>query len=214
MSIPKDKLLAPSPDKHNVVLIACGSFSPITYMHLRLFPLCRDWMNANGHFVRGCYISPVHDAYKKVDLAPAEDRLEMCRRATKESPYIMVGDWESQQEGWTPTRQVIEKHSQVVNEGEDYHTDVVMICGSDLLKSFNTPGVWAPEDMKTICENGICVVQREGDLVEEFSALNPILSEALEAGKINRIVNKIENNVSSTLVRCVEARERREKCKG
>lgn len=31
-----------------VVLLACGSFNPITYMHLRLFELAKDYMNATG----------------------------------------------------------------------------------------------------------------------------------------------------------------------
>lgn len=35
-------------EKTEVVLLACGSFNPITNMHLRLFELGKDYMNATG----------------------------------------------------------------------------------------------------------------------------------------------------------------------
>lgn len=35
-------------EKTEVVLLACGSFNPITNMHLRLFELARDYMNGTG----------------------------------------------------------------------------------------------------------------------------------------------------------------------
>lgn len=35
-------------EKTDVVLLACGSFNPITNMHLRLFELGKDYMNATG----------------------------------------------------------------------------------------------------------------------------------------------------------------------
>lgn len=34
--------------KTEVVLLACGSFNPITNMHLRLFELAKDYLNATG----------------------------------------------------------------------------------------------------------------------------------------------------------------------
>lgn len=35
-------------EKTEVVLLACGSFNPITNMHLRLFELAKDYMNGTG----------------------------------------------------------------------------------------------------------------------------------------------------------------------
>lgn len=35
-------------EKTEVVLLACGSFNPVTNMHLRLFELAKDYMNATG----------------------------------------------------------------------------------------------------------------------------------------------------------------------
>jgi hypothetical protein len=37
-----------SSKKTEVVLLACGSFNPITNMHLRLFELAKDYMHATG----------------------------------------------------------------------------------------------------------------------------------------------------------------------
>jgi nicotinamide mononucleotide adenylyltransferase len=54
-----------SKEKVYVVLVATGSFNPPTYMHLRMFELARDALNAEGYSVIGGYMSPVNDAYKK-----------------------------------------------------------------------------------------------------------------------------------------------------
>ena len=58
-------------------LIACGSFSPITYLHLRMFEMAADYAKFNTEFeIMGGYLSPVSDAYKKAGLASAEHRYE------------------------------------------------------------------------------------------------------------------------------------------
>lgn len=33
-----------------MVLVACGSFSPITYLHLRIFEMALDWCRYNSEF--------------------------------------------------------------------------------------------------------------------------------------------------------------------
>lgn len=35
-------------EKTDVVLLACGSFNPVTNMHLRLFELAKDYLNGTG----------------------------------------------------------------------------------------------------------------------------------------------------------------------
>ena len=58
-----------------LVLVACGSFSPPTLLHLRLFVMAADFVRVNTNFeLMGGYLSPVTDAYKKVGLAPAIHR--------------------------------------------------------------------------------------------------------------------------------------------
>lgn len=88
------------PGKAPLVLVACGSFSPITFLHLRMFSLAHDYVKSNTNFqVIGTYLSPVGDAYKKVGLAPANHRLRMAELAlqtrTQTTDYLMVDPWEA-----------------------------------------------------------------------------------------------------------------------
>ena len=62
--------------KTPLLLVACGSFSPITYLHLRMFEMAADFVKFNNDFeIVGGALSPVSDAYKKAGLASAEHRL-------------------------------------------------------------------------------------------------------------------------------------------
>jgi nicotinamide mononucleotide adenylyltransferase len=61
--------------KTPLLLVACGSFSPITYLHLRMFEMAADFVKFNNEFeIVGGVLSPVSDAYKKAGLASAEHR--------------------------------------------------------------------------------------------------------------------------------------------
>lgn len=63
------------PSKIPLLLVACGSFSPITFLHLRMFVMAMDYVKDNTQFeIIGGYLSPVSDAYKKQGLAQAEHR--------------------------------------------------------------------------------------------------------------------------------------------
>lgn len=64
-----------NPSKTPLLLVACGSFSPITFLHLRMFVMAADYVKYNTNFeLIGGYLSPVSDAYKKQGLASAEHR--------------------------------------------------------------------------------------------------------------------------------------------
>lgn len=76
-SFPQDRLKRVMNDssKTPLLLVACGSFSPITYLHLRMFEMAADYVKFNTDFeLVGGYLSPVSDAYKKAGLASAEHR--------------------------------------------------------------------------------------------------------------------------------------------
>lgn len=63
------------PEKTPLLLVACGSFSPITYLHLRMFEMAADYVKFSTDFeLIGGYLSPVSDAYRKAGLASAEHR--------------------------------------------------------------------------------------------------------------------------------------------
>jgi len=69
------KRLMSDSSKTPLLLVACGSFSPITYLHLRMFEMAADYVRFNTEFeIIGGYLSPVSDAYKKAGLASAEHR--------------------------------------------------------------------------------------------------------------------------------------------
>lgn len=63
------------PSKTPLLLVACGSFSPVTFLHLRMFTMAADYVKFSTDFeIIGGYFSPVSDAYKKAGLASAEHR--------------------------------------------------------------------------------------------------------------------------------------------
>ncbi|XP_010890060.2 nicotinamide/nicotinic acid mononucleotide adenylyltransferase 1 [Esox lucius] len=94
-----------------VVLLACGSFNPITNIHLRMFELARDYLEDTGQYivVKGI-ISAVGDGYKKKGLIEASHRVEMAKLAIDTSDWIKVDTWESQQPEWVETAKVIRHH--------------------------------------------------------------------------------------------------------
>ena len=69
------KKVMDDPSKTPVVLVCCGSFSPITCLHMRIFEMASDFVTFNTTFeVVGGYFSPVSDAYTKPGLESAEHR--------------------------------------------------------------------------------------------------------------------------------------------
>lgn len=117
----------------------------------------------------GGFLSPVGDAYGKKGLESAMHRVAMCKEAVKTSDWIEVDTWESEQTEWMPTLRVmrhlkgsfvflmlvlIHPHPHLQEELKTVYLDtpvaVIIACGTDLVQSFGTPGVWAPEDLRAI----------------------------------------------------------------
>ncbi len=81
--------------KQPIVLVACGSFNPVTYLHLRMFEIAADFVRQNTDFeVVGGYLSPVSDMYKKPELLNATHRWVIVTYRLKEyklnTNYIMA----------------------------------------------------------------------------------------------------------------------------
>ncbi|XP_060807038.1 nicotinamide/nicotinic acid mononucleotide adenylyltransferase 3 isoform X1 [Amyelois transitella] len=119
-----------------VVLMACGSFSPPTYMHLRMFEIARDYLQSLGATVVGGIMSPVHDAYGKKDLVAAHHRIAMLKLALRSSSWIKVSEWESQQSGWTRTRLSMQYHQDTINAHATLST-----------LNVTEPPSWLPDDV-------------------------------------------------------------------
>ncbi|GFN75675.1 nicotinamide/nicotinic acid mononucleotide adenylyltransferase [Plakobranchus ocellatus] len=104
-----------------VVLLACGSYNPVTNMHLRMFEIARDALNKTGRYqVVSGIMSPVSDGYKKKDLLPAKHRCEMLKLALKSSDWIKMDQWECSMSSWTQTAQVLRHHRQQVEQQQQH----------------------------------------------------------------------------------------------
>ncbi|TPX62159.1 nicotinate-nucleotide adenylyltransferase [Powellomyces hirtus] len=99
-----------------VVAVACGSYSPVTNLHLRMFEMARDYISdhPNLHLIGG-YFSPVSDAYNKPGLVSWPHRVAMCEEATKDSDWIMVDSWESRQKEYQRTAWVLDHFNEMLN---------------------------------------------------------------------------------------------------
>ena len=66
----------------------------------------------------------------------------MVNLALKSSTWIIQSTWEANNPKWTPTLEVLNYHkSNLVNKfGED--TQLMFLCGGDLVETFSIPGIW------------------------------------------------------------------------
>jgi len=133
------------PGKTPLVLVACGSFSPPTLLHLRLFSLARDHARVETDFeVVGGYMSPVSDAYKKAGLAPAKDRINMCRLAVASSTWADVDPWEANEPDYVLTAKVLDHFDHEINDvlggvedvdGNKVRVKIALLAGADLIET-------------------------------------------------------------------------------
>ncbi|CAE7078762.1 unnamed protein product [Rhizoctonia solani] len=195
-----------------LVIVACGSFSPPTYLHLRMFEMAKDAIVEKGRYeIIGGYYSPVSDKYKKAGLAPAVHRVRMCELAVDQtSSWLMVDPWEASQAEYQRTAVVLEHFDQELNQspnggilmkdGSRSKIKIVLLAGGDLIESFGAPGVWAPQDLHIILGRfGCLIIERTGSDVWAFLLSHDILYHHRK----NVIVVKqlIYNDISSTKVR-------------
>ncbi|KAG5520022.1 hypothetical protein PMAC_001098 [Pneumocystis sp. 'macacae'] len=194
-----------------LVLVACGSFSPITYLHLRMFEIAADFVRKKTDMeVLGGYYSPVADGYKKVGLISSHHRVKMCDLACKKtSTWLMVDPWEALQEQHTRTSVVLDHFNYEINElrggvltkkGEKKKVKIMLLVGSDMLQNMVTLSVWEEEDLHHIFGHyGCFVIERMG-----FDMSNEINTHSiLSMYKNNIILAKqwIYNDMSSTKIR-------------
>ncbi|KAL3443612.1 hypothetical protein BJX65DRAFT_284811 [Aspergillus insuetus] len=202
------KRVMDNPEKTPLLLVACGSFSPITYLHLRMFEMAADYVKLSTDFeLIGGYLSPVSDAYRKAGLASAEHRVAMCERAVdRTSDWLMVDTWEPMHKEYQPTAIVLDHFDYEINtvrqgietgDGSRKPVQVVLLAGADLVHTMSTPGVWSEKDLDHILgKYGAFIVERSGtDIDEALAALQPWKRN------IHVIQQLIQNDVSSTKIR-------------
>jgi nicotinamide mononucleotide adenylyltransferase len=200
-----------NPNKFPLVVVACGSFSPITYLHLRMFEMALDSIREQTRFeVVGGYYSPVSDHYKKRGLAPSPHRVRMCELACERtSSWLMVDAWETLQPTYTRTAKVLDHFNEEINikrggiltsDGTKRGVKIMLLAGGDLIESMGEPNVWADEDLNHILGRyGCLIVERTGSDVRSFLLGHDIMYE----NRRNILVIKqlIYNDISSTKVR-------------
>ena len=103
--------------KTPLVIVACGSFSPPTYLHLRMFEMAKDQVIESGNYeLLAGYYSPVSDQYKKDGLVKATHRVRMCELAVERSSnWLMVDAWESLQGEYQRTAVVLDHFNAEIN---------------------------------------------------------------------------------------------------
>ncbi|RJE18095.1 nicotinamide mononucleotide [Aspergillus sclerotialis] len=202
------------PEKTPLLLVACGSFSPITYLHLRMFEMAADYVRFSTDFeMIGGYLSPVSDAYRKAGLASAEHRIAMCQLAVDQtSDWLMVDTWEPMQKEYQPTAVVLDHFDHEINtvrqgidvgNGKRKPVRIALLAGADLIHTMSTPGVWSEKDLDHILgKYGSFIVERSGtDIDEALATLQPWKDN------IYVIQQLIQNDVSSTKIRLFLRRE-------
>ncbi|KAJ3514757.1 hypothetical protein NLJ89_g2186 [Agrocybe chaxingu] len=196
-----------NPNKTPLVLVACGSFSPVTYLHLRMFEMAKDHVRQNTDFeIVGGYLSPVSDMYKKPGLLSARHRVNMCRMGAEDSnTWLMVDSWEAFQ-SYQRTAIVLDHFDYEINtvlggvrteDGEHRNVRVMLLAGSDLIGTMSEPGVWAYSDLEHILGRyGCFIVERAGTAMDQATD-----ALARWRSNIHLISQLIQNDVSSTKVR-------------
>ncbi|KAH3681320.1 hypothetical protein WICPIJ_007722 [Wickerhamomyces pijperi] len=200
-----------NPNKHPLVIVACGSFSPITYLHLRMFEMAVDAIREQTRFeVIGGYYSPVSDHYSKRGLAPSKHRVRMCELACERtSSWLMVDAWESLQPTYTRTAKVLDHFNEELNvkrggilteDGTKRGVKIMLLAGGDLIESMGEPNVWADDDLHHILGYyGCLIVERTGSDVRSFLLSHDIMYE--HRRNVLVIKQLIYNDISSTKVR-------------
>ncbi|KAF1850078.1 nicotinamide mononucleotide adenylyltransferase 1 [Cucurbitaria berberidis CBS 394.84] len=214
-TFPKERLKKQlsNPEKQPLVLVSCGSFSPPTNLHLRMFEEAADYCEFETDFeVVGGFFSPVGDAYKKAGLASAQHRINMTRIAVADSStWIGVDPWEPLHKEYLPTVKVLDHFDHELNtvmggidngKGEKRPIHVALLAGADLIQTMSTPGLWASEDLSRILGHyGAFILERSGTDIDDA-----LVSLRQFRESIRVIPQLIQNDVSSTKIRLFRKR--------
>ncbi|KAM4604768.1 nicotinamide/nicotinic acid mononucleotide adenylyltransferase 3 isoform 1-T2 [Polymixia lowei] len=202
-----------------LVLLACGSFNPITNQHMRLFELARDHMHSTGHYrVVGGIVSPVSDCYGKRGLVLAKHRIAMAKLALQSSDWVAVDEWESQQPDWTETVVTMRHHYGRILQRYEQSTgkhsatggntppvsspspQLKLLCGADFLDTFSVPGLWQDEHVDEAAGRfGLVCVSRGG--LQPERAVHECDALARHRRNIFLVREWVRNEMSATEVR-------------
>uniref|UniRef100_A0A8C9X178 Nicotinamide-nucleotide adenylyltransferase n=1 Tax=Sander lucioperca TaxID=283035 RepID=A0A8C9X178_SANLU len=197
-----------------LVLLACGSFNPITNQHMRLFELARDHMHSTGQYqVVGGIVSPVSDGYGKQGLVLAKHRIAMAKLALQSSNWVTVDEWESQQPDWTETVVTMRYKTTLyrfpcksMQELEDNIRlcsillrplpsgpcpQLKLLCGADFLDTFKIPGLWRDDHVEEVAGRfGLVCVSRGGASRQNIFLVREWVRNETSATEIRRALRR------------------------
>jgi nicotinate-nucleotide adenylyltransferase len=110
------------------LLLFGGSFNPIHHGHVIVGRFVAEYLEC-ARVILVPSATPPHK--QDQPLAPAADRLAMCRLAVGDDPQFKVSDWELQQEGPSYTLRTVQ-HFQVTRSG--MFSEILWLIGMDSLE--------------------------------------------------------------------------------
>lgn len=186
----------------DIILVANGSFSPITVEHIHIMELAKEYLNENYPNLKvvAGLLSPVNDAYRKPELMKSKHRIEMAKLAVANSDWLSVDSWEAEQEEYKPTVKVLE-HMLESNKGKYNNLRIMLVCGADIFDTKGQVRSWSDESLKSLVSSdyGIVMLSRDGSDIEDILRKNPILDNSRD--KIIVLKDSETKPISSSLVR-------------
>jgi nicotinamide mononucleotide adenylyltransferase len=182
-----------------VILVCCGSFNPPTLGHLRMMEMAKEHIELFGFKVLKGFYSPTNDCYDKKKLVKGEHRIAMLGASIQGSSWLNVHEWEVKQPKWSTTASVLK---QIQSEYPDNR--IMLVAGSDIIKSFNVPGLWDEADVALIISQdyGLIIIERVTVKASEMMELmlsRPIIYKSQRY--IWLVGQPIINEISSSKVR-------------
>ncbi|GJD08652.1 Glutamine-dependent NAD(+) synthetase [Galdieria sulphuraria] len=130
---------------NGIVLVNCGSFSPITLAHLILMESAYNFAHYSGLQVLGGYLSPVHDSYNK--------------------PGLITNSWECCRSEYSPTFLVVEHFRSQLDLVYGVNIQLAFVCGSDLYRSLFNSDIWPKNHVERLLDMAsLFVIPRMEDL--------------------------------------------------
>jgi len=97
-------------DISKLVLLASGSFDPVTNYHIRIFELVKQYFSLKGCVDGTAIISLTPKTTNtNQDSSETQDRIKMCELATSNIPNVVIDEWEYNQRCYTVLPKVINK---------------------------------------------------------------------------------------------------------
>ncbi len=158
-----------------------GAFNPVHNGHVRLAEEAVKQLKLRRLLIIPTYVSP----HKHTNLAPYEDRAEMCRRAFGHIPGVEVSDIEVRLGGTSYSINTVRALKEMYPNEQFF-----LLIGGDMLFSFDK---WYKYE-SLLKETKVCAAARDGD------SLADMMEYANELGRI-KVLPTQAIEMSSTEVR-------------